>query len=146
MKQNNIFKIFRNHIFIIIIFSIYLLSFLLSFLLSYFLYEWEIMYGFLFSMPFFLITLLLLMIIKKTNRPKGTTKNFYIMYVVYFVGKNLVIFLPFIIIFILKINNHNFLNFWGALIGVIIQQVVNLSYLLYNKKKDIVMENLSEYI
>lgn len=104
------------------------------------------MYGFLFSMPFFLITLLLLMIIKKTNRPKGTTKNFYIMYVVYFVGKNLVIFLPFIIIFILKINNHNFLNFWGALIGVIIQQVVNLSYLLYNKKKDIVMENLSEYI
>lgn len=146
MKQKDIFEKIYKHIFIIVIFSIYLLSFLLSFLLSYFLIEWAIIYAFLFSMPFFLITLLLLSIVKKTNRSKGSSKNFYISYVLYFVGKNLLIFLPFIIIYILNVNDYNFLNVWGALIGVIIQQVVNLSYLLYNKKKDIKMENLSEHI
>ncbi|MEG0124227.1 MAG: hypothetical protein RR665_01925 [Malacoplasma sp.] len=147
MKQNKPSK--NNSAYnrlVAIIFSFYLLSLLLSILLSHFLNDWPILYAYLFSLPFFLITFVFAIIMKKNKKVFKIKNRFYLTYMIYFIGKNLLFFLPFIIIYILLSNNHTFLSVWGALIGVIIQQVINLSYLFYNEEKEIKLEKLSEPI
>lgn len=147
MKQNKTSK--KNSAYnrlVAIIFSFYLLSLLLSILLSHFLNDWPILYAYLFSLPFFLITFVFAIIMKKNKKVFKIKNRFYLTYMIYFIGKNLLFFLPFIIIYILLSNNYTFLSVWGALIGVIIQQVINLSYLFYNEEKEIKLEKLSEPI
>lgn len=144
MKQNKLIKKIKINKLFIAIFLLYLFSLLLSILLSYFLNDWAIIYAYLFSLPFFLITFLLAVLLKSNKFSLKLKNRFYLIYTIYFIGKNLLFFLPFIFIYIINLNNYTFLSVWGSLIGVIIQQIVNLSYLFYNKKNDVTTEILSE--